>query len=166
MLRSKTTLLLSVIVGLGVGNCSTIPANKTTSPNSGGSQNTERTTGTGDIILSAKLPSTRDKWLWPFASTSPWNMPVGSNARYTPANLQKAQWAGADVEYLYKTKADDPVRSVYVPGTWGPGRCTGTTSQGTLQIADNIIVPDATKNRTPNNPVSYTHLTLPTIYSV
>jgi hypothetical protein len=155
LLRSKTTLLLSVLVGIGVGNCSTIPANKTISPNSNASQKAERTTGTGDIILSAKLPSTRDKWLWPFASTSPWNMPIGSNARYSPANLEKAAWVSADVEYLYKSKAEDPVRSVYVPGTWGPGRCTGTMPQGTLQIADNVIVPDATENRTPNNPAAF-----------
>lgn len=127
LLRSKTTLVLSVIVGISVGNCSTMPATKTT----------------------------RDKWLWPFASTSPWNMPIGSDARYTPANLRKAQWVGADVEYLYKTKADDPVRSVYVPGTWGPGRCTGTMAQGKLQVPDNLIVPDATQNSTPNNPGAF-----------
>lgn len=127
LLRSKTALVLSVIVGISVGNCSTIPAAKTT----------------------------RDKWLWPFASTSPWNMPIGSDARYTPANLQKAAWVSADEEYFYKAKADDPVRSVYVPGTWGPGRCTGTTPQGKLQVPDNLIVPDATETSTPNNPAAF-----------
>lgn len=155
LVLSKTALAISVIVGLGVGNCSTIPADKTTRANSGSSENADSTTGTGDAIISAKLPSTRDKWLWPFASTSPWNMPIGSDARYTPANIQKAQWAAADEEYFYKSKADDPVRSVYVPGTWGPGRCTGTTPQGTLQVPDNLIVSDATKTSTPNNPAAF-----------
>jgi hypothetical protein len=147
LLRSKTTLALSVIVGIGVGNCSTVPANKTTNPNSN--------TGTGDTILTAKAPSTRDKWLWPFASTSPWNMPIGSDARYVPANLQQESWSSADVEYLYRIKDSDPVRSVYMPGAWGPGRCTGTTSQGTLQFPDNVIVPDATQNSNPNNPAAF-----------
>lgn len=155
LLRSKTALALSILVGFGVGNCATIPTDKTASTNNGSSQNPNSTTSTGDTILSAKLSSGRDKWLWPFASTSPWNMPIGSNARYSPANLEKAPWVSADVEYLYKSKAEDPVRSVYVPGTWGPGRCTGTMPQGTLQIADNIIVPDATEYKTPNNPAAF-----------
>lgn len=155
LLPSKSAFVVSVLVGLGVGNCSTIPVNKTISPNSGSSQNANTTTGTGETLLSAKPPSTRDKWLWPFASTSPWNMPIGSSARYSPANLEKLPWVSADVEYLYKSKAEDPVRSIYVPGTWGPGRCTGTMPQGTIQIADNIIVPDATQNKTPNNPAAF-----------
>jgi len=82
-------------------------------------------------------------------------MPIGSDAHFTPANIQKAHWVGADVEYLYQSKADDPARLVYVPGTWGPGRCTGTRPQGTLQIPDNLLVPDATKNSTPNNPAAF-----------
>jgi hypothetical protein len=128
LLRSKTTFLLSVIVGgISIGSCSTTLAGKTT----------------------------RDKWLWPFSSASPWNMPIGSGAQYTPTNFQKAEWVGADVEFLYKTKAEDPSRSVYVPGNWGPGRCTGTVSQGKLQLPDNLIVPDATQSHTPNNPAAF-----------
>lgn len=51
---------------------------------------------------------TRDKFLWYFSSTSPWNMPIGSGAIYIPANIQKAQSAGADLEYLFKLKEGDP----------------------------------------------------------
>ncbi|MUL38745.1 hypothetical protein BWI75_21070 [Gloeocapsopsis sp. AAB1 = 1H9] len=82
-------------------------------------------------------------------------MPIGSNVRYVPANIQKAEWVLADVEYLYKLKANNPIRSVYVPGAWGPGRCTGTLAQGTLPLPDNLIVPDATKYSTPNNPAAF-----------
>jgi hypothetical protein len=78
-------------------------------------------------------------------------MPIGSGARYKPANIQQAYWAGADQEYFYKVKASDPLRQVFAPGAWGPGRCTGTLPQGTLRIPDNLIVPDATNTDTPNN---------------
>ncbi|MBD2778468.1 hypothetical protein [Iningainema tapete] len=97
---------------------------------------------------------TRDKFLWPFASTSPWNMPIGSDARYIAANIEKAQYAGADLEFFYKLKQSDPERPVYAPGAWGEGRCNGTQSMGiSLPFPDNIIVPDATKVpfSTPNN---------------
>jgi hypothetical protein len=106
------------------------------------------------IAQATTVPKTRDKWLWPFASTSIWNMPIGSGAVYTPANIQKASYAAADREYFYKVKASDPLRPVYSPGSWGPGRCTGTQSMGiSLPIPDNLIVPDATSNpySTPNN---------------
>ncbi|WP_289500767.1 hypothetical protein [Gloeocapsopsis sp. IPPAS B-1203] len=146
---SKSALVLSITVGIGVGNYSTIAANKTANFNSN--------IGTSDstILATNKLRPTRNKWLWPFASTSPWNMPIGSNARYVPANIQKAEWVSADVEYLYKLKADNPVRSVYIPGAWGPGRCTGTSPQGTLQLPDDLIVPDATRYSTPNNAAAF-----------
>ncbi|WP_439566119.1 hypothetical protein [Gloeocapsopsis crepidinum] len=149
LLPSKTALVLSMAVGIGVGNYSTIAANKTA--------NFNRNSGTSDntILATNKLRPTRDKWLWPFASTSPWNMPIGSNARYVPANIQKAEWAVADVEYFYKIQANDPLRSVYVPGAWGSGRCTGTISQGKLPVPDNLIVPDAGKYSTPNNPAAF-----------
>ncbi|MBW4596413.1 MAG: hypothetical protein KME46_26785 [Brasilonema angustatum HA4187-MV1] len=102
--------------------------------------------------------STRDKFLWPFASTSPWNMPIGSSANYIPANIGKAGYAAADKEYLFKLKDSDPWRQVYAPGAWGEGRCKGTTSMNTwLAIPDDLIVPDATSNpySTPNNPSAF-----------
>ncbi|MEN9518929.1 MAG: hypothetical protein RLZZ381_1517 [Cyanobacteriota bacterium] len=96
----------------------------------------------------------RDKWLQPFASNSIWNMPIGSEAVYQPANLQPAGYLSADREYFYRLKADDPQRPVYGPGNFGPGRCTGTESMEiSLPIPDDLIVPDATSEpySTPNN---------------
>lgn len=108
----------------------------------------------GNIATLSKTP-TRDKFLWPFSSTSPWNMPIGSDARYVPANFQKAAYAGADQEYFFKLKQGDPMRQLYEPGAWGEGRCTGTKLVGIspLPIPDNLVVPDATSNpnSTPNN---------------
>ncbi|MEC4818807.1 MAG: hypothetical protein SAK29_36865 [Scytonema sp. PMC 1069.18] len=114
---------------------------------------------TATLLLScvqtpSQTTSTRDKFLWPFASTSIWNMPIGSDADYIPANIGKAGHAEVDREYFFKLKDGDPLRPVYGPGAWGEGRCTGTQSMGiSLPIPDNLIVPDATKEpySTPNN---------------
>ena len=102
-------------------------------------------------VVQARLAETRDPWLWPFAATSPWNMPIGSGAQYAPANLQSESHSTVDVDLLYRVPAGAPVRNVYAPGAWGPGRCTGTNPQGTLPIPDDLIVPDATSTSTPNN---------------
>ncbi len=107
-----------------------------------------------DQIKVTAISSGRDKWLWPFASTSIWNMPIGSGAVYTPANIQSVPFVGADQEYFYKLNASDPLRPVYGPGSFGPGRCTGTQSVNiSLPVPDNLIVPDATSTpySTPNN---------------
>ena len=98
-------------------------------------------------------PTTRNKFLWPFSPTSPWNMPIGSDALYLPANFQKAGYAGADEEYLIWLKDGDPLRQLYQPGAWGEGRCTGTQPVGIapLPIRDDYIVADAQPGNTPNN---------------
>ncbi|MDY6899491.1 MAG: hypothetical protein SWZ49_15630, partial [Cyanobacteriota bacterium] len=96
----------------------------------------------------------RDKFLQPFLSTSIWNMPIGSDAHYIKANIDKARLATADEEYFFKLGDGYPYRPVYAPGAWGIGRCTGTRYMDiALPIPDDLIVPDATKEpfRTPNN---------------
>jgi len=103
-------------------------------------------------VATPNQPLTRDKYLWPFSSTSIWNMPIGSGARYKPAYIQKAYWAGADTIHLYKLKSSDPLRPVYEPGSWEV-RCSGTkkTSISYLPIPDSLIVTDTVKTFTPNN---------------
>jgi hypothetical protein len=96
----------------------------------------------------------RDKFLQPFLSTSIWNMPIGSDARYAKANIGKSNQAAADEEYFFQLKDKYPKRAVYAPGAWGEGRCTGKKYMDIdIPIPDNLIVPDATKKpfRTPNN---------------
>ncbi|MEO1378380.1 MAG: hypothetical protein AAFW70_29750 [Cyanobacteria bacterium J06635_10] len=107
----------------------------------------------GCPITLSKTP-TRDKFSWPFLSTSIWNMPVGSNARYVKANIGKSKQAAADEEYFFQLKDKYPWRAVYAPGAWGEGRCTGTKYMDiALPIPDDLIIPDATKkpHYTPNN---------------
>ncbi len=84
-------------------------------------------------------------------------MPIGSGAQYKPAGIQAAQYVLADQEYFYKLNANDPMRTVYAPGSW-TDRDSGTQSQGiSLPIPDNLIVPDATLNpySTPNNAAAF-----------
>ncbi len=97
---------------------------------------------------------TRNKFLQPFLSTSIWNMPIGSDAVYVKANIGKSKYATADEEYFFWLKDKYPHRSVYAPGAWGEGRCTGKKYMDIdIPIPDNLIIPDATKKpfRTPNN---------------
>jgi hypothetical protein len=107
---------------------------------------------------SQDFPKSRDPWLQPFSKCSIWNMPIGSDAEYVPANIAKAAFFGADREYLYKLKDGDPMRQVLAPGSFGTGRCTGTQSmQFSLPVPDNLIVPDATSQpySTPNNAAAF-----------
>ncbi len=64
----------------------------------------------------------RDKFLQRFLSTSIWNMPIGSNARYVKANIGKSKRAAADEEYFFQLKELFPYRRVYAPGAWGEGK--------------------------------------------
>lgn len=106
-----------------------------------------------NAIASSQTPTTRDPWLWPFSTTSIWNMPIGSGAKYVAANIQKVGWFAVDREYFYQLKDSDPLRPVYSPGSWTQ-RCSGTNSMNiSLPVPDSLIIPDATVNpySTPNN---------------
>ncbi len=92
---------------------------------------------------------TRDKYTWPFASTSIWNMPIGSNAIYLPANLPVAQHFGIDEEWHIKVAAGDPVRDIFEPTSWG-NRWPGGKKLGEMQVPDQLIIPDANPPHTPN----------------
>lgn len=78
-------------------------------------------------------------------------MPIGSEARYKPANIGPALRITADREYIFKLKADDPQQPIYKYGNWRK-RCSGKKRpMGTLPIPDDLIIPDARKDYTPNN---------------
>ncbi|HKY90911.1 MAG TPA: hypothetical protein VJM11_07715 [Nevskiaceae bacterium] len=64
----------------------------------------------------------RDPWLWPFASDSPWNTPIGSGAQYAgdndPITLDVIEGgdeikAGKFSHPIYLAKEGDPIRSIY-----------------------------------------------------
>ncbi|NBD32138.1 MAG: hypothetical protein GVY17_03995 [Cyanobacteria bacterium] len=109
---------------------------------------------------SIPFPETREAWEWPFSAESIWNLPLGNNAVYEPANLKTGKATKADVELLYQVSENDPLTRLYAPGSW-TNRCSGTNSP-TGNPADEIyirfpedeIVGDANPPHTPNNTTS------------
>lgn len=100
----------------------------------------------------------RDKHQWPFSPESIWNMPIGSQAQYVPANISKAQWITPEVNYYIVTSNNDPLVSWYVTQNWGVGRCQlGGTNLGQINVPHDLVVPDATSTNTPNNAVAFLH---------
>ncbi|NMG11836.1 hypothetical protein [Brasilonema sp. UFV-L1] len=102
----------------------------------------------------------RDKYTQPFACDSIWNMPIGSNAQYVDAYIGSTG-VGVDTDWFIITQDSDPAVPTYMPGSWGPGRCTGTQVQQQaqwhpeageqLKVPENLIIEDAKANSTPNN---------------
>jgi hypothetical protein len=122
------------------------------------SRKTRWVLGSAGVILlaagsGAEAQNTRDPWLWPFASDSIWNTPIGSNANYQPAGFQDAGGSGTDKEYFIKTTTSDPYRTVYYPGP-NTDRDSGTTVSwlGSMRVPDNLYIADSTTNPyyTPN----------------
>ncbi|MGB5963092.1 MAG: hypothetical protein WBG73_20820 [Coleofasciculaceae cyanobacterium] len=100
----------------------------------------------------------RDKHQWPFSPESIWNMPIGSQAQYVPANIDKAQWITPEVNYYIVTSNNDPLVSWYVTQNWGVGRCElGGTHLEQINVPRDLIVPDATSTNTPNNAAAFLH---------
>ena len=91
-----------------------------------------------------------DHWLWPFAANSIWNMPLGSEAQYVPAEIGKAARVDVDDEMLYRVGPGAPTRPVFAPKAWDH-RERGTVRLGDVRIPDDLLVPDAWKGYTPNN---------------
>ncbi len=96
--------------------------------------------------------ATRDPLSWPFATTSIWNMPIGSNAHYVNAVIGSRGF-GTDIDHFVVTSASDPLVPTYMPPTFLQGRCNGTTPQQQAQwhpeaaqplhVPANLIIPDA-----------------------
>ncbi|NEN94537.1 MAG: hypothetical protein F6K50_03045 [Moorea sp. SIO3I7] len=130
-------LLLLVTIAISIGLANYLPPNNL-------------------MYAKSSTPTTRDPWLWPFSQDSIWNMPIGSHAKYKPANLPRSARSSVDVDLLFIIPAGSPLQPLYNPGSWTK-RCSGQTSYENLSIPipDDLIVPDAintpTKYSTPNN---------------
>ena len=86
------------------------------------------------------LPGTRDKLLWPFASTSIWNMPIGSNAAYVAANIDFSGWAAENAMPIMAPAA--PLRTLFHNSSWWPGTaCNATGATQQVPVPDGYIVP-------------------------
>jgi hypothetical protein len=86
----------------------------------------------------------RNKYKWPFASDSIWNMPIGAGARYVPAGIAVATAMGMTVdEDVIVQRADAPLQPVVVNDAgWDSGktRC-GSLQPGHLVYPDGVPVP-------------------------
>ena len=99
------------------------------------------------VTLHAESP--RDPWLRPFASTSIWNMPIGSEARYVPAGLTPPPGFSVDEVILLRVAPDAPERQLFAPASW-ERRVGGTMHLPSVRINDQDTVPDARQYWTPN----------------
>ncbi len=95
-------------------------------------------------ILPAQSDTVRNPVAQPFFATSIWNMPIGSEAVYKPANLRASEYVGADIVHVLRLDADNPSQRVVGHGTFGPGRCDSVVAINmTLNVPDGWLVPDA-----------------------
>ncbi len=93
----------------------------------------------------------RDPLLWPFSSDSIWNMPIGSDAIYEPANFKPlSAGVGVDVDYFFVSEQSDPEVDIYAPASWCP-RAGGDRQDGRLYLGDDVLIPDCDPPHTPNN---------------
>ncbi|MDD5567295.1 MAG: hypothetical protein PHH01_03825 [Patescibacteria group bacterium] len=89
-----------------------------------------------------KHEPTRDKYQWPYASDSPWNTPIGSQAVYVPAGLQPSLWIDIDKDYIYFNGRERPL---YANNGW-PATCEGDEFLTNVYIADGEYIPCDGKN--------------------
>lgn len=68
------------------------------------------------VSYSVAAAGTRNALNWPFASTSLWNMPIGSGARYVAAGLYFTATPNS-TEYWYPLPQSDHERIVLTPGS-------------------------------------------------
>ncbi|MDJ1180306.1 hypothetical protein PJF56_15690 [Roseofilum sp. BLCC_M91] len=105
---------------------------------------------------SSSVPKLRDKHHQPFSSESIWNMPIGADAQYSGAGLGQAKRFSPEINYYIVTQETDPQVPWYFPQNWGVGRCElGGRQLGKIHVRADLIVPDATENKTPNNAAAF-----------
>jgi hypothetical protein len=91
----------------------------------------------------------RYKWEQPFASTSIWNMPIGSNSEYVAANLPASYYFGVDEEWHIRLTRSEPLCNIYSPSSWNE-RWPGDLYLGQMPVPDTLVIPDASGSSTPN----------------
>jgi len=98
-------------------------------------------------------PATRDALEWPFASTSIWNMPIGSGAIYVPANLSANFGNGAGMPQVdderIVLKPTAPLTAInYSSAGWsGADRCPATGGLlVSVPMPTDYIVPNGNAN--------------------
>eukprot|EP01113_Clastostelium_recurvatum_P004726 TRINITY_DN12081_c0_g2_i1.p1 TRINITY_DN12081_c0_g2~~TRINITY_DN12081_c0_g2_i1.p1 ORF type:complete len:375 (-),score=80.44 TRINITY_DN12081_c0_g2_i1:175-1299(-) len=99
----------------------------------------------------------RDVTLWPFASWSIWNLPIGKDAKYVPGHIKQARSTGMttdpDILILDATSSSSPLTPIYYnsDGWTGKSRCS---IEGKVlfsaPLPSSYIIPGAQGSNTPN----------------
>ncbi len=95
------------------------------------------------LIKNQYKTEARDPYLWPFAQNSIWNMPIGSNATYTPANLEMPTkgMLTLDEDYIVLTPDAPDMKIYWCSVRWGEGdRCTPNQP---LNLQANMPIPQS-----------------------
>ncbi len=102
------------------------------------------------------LNSTRNKHKQPFSRDSIWNLPLRLDAEYEPTNLGEAYDISPEINYYIVTQKNDPIVNWYRLKNWGVGRCErGGKLLGKIPVPQDLIIPDATETKTPNNAAAF-----------
>jgi hypothetical protein len=88
------------------------------------------------------FPSERDPLRWPFAADSIWNTPIGSEARYVPANIPPHARLGPEEEIIILTPAAPAVNLVEHKGGWNKARKRADAITGRI-LETNVPIPFA-----------------------
>jgi hypothetical protein len=108
--------------------------------------------GPVDWTANTAVVPQRDPFVQPFTSTSIWNMPIGSGAQYTPANLVPASLKTlvSDQHIIVMKPAAPPTALNESTAGWtGADRCVATGPFPTpvsAPIPDSFVVPSSTMN--------------------
>ena len=106
------------------------------------------------VPTDSTITERRDPYKWPFASTSIWNMPIGSDAEYVHARLEPADGMTVDEDYIVMTP-DAPLMEIKKSTAgWSltESRCESTgEALFNAPIPQHFIVsPDTWDGQTPN----------------
>jgi hypothetical protein len=117
--------------------------------------------GVCSVAFSAAFPTSRDPLKWPFASTSIWNMPIGSNAVYQPAGITYRNeydncglgthptWLYQDEDIVIQTPTAPMTKIYYNAVGWNGGQDRCAVQGALLQTAPvpaDYVVPNTTCN--------------------
>jgi hypothetical protein len=106
-------------------------------------------------VAPAAAATKRDPLKQPFASTSIWNMPIGSNAQYVAANIsgnpgnnQYAGMPGIDDEKIFMTPTAPLTNLNTNTAAWsGKNRCSATGGLLVkVPMPSNYVIPNSTQN--------------------
>lgn len=103
------------------------------------------------------FPTERDAYQWPFASSSIWNMPIGTDAQYVHAKIEQAESRGLTIdEDLIVLTPNAPTVDIFTSSAGWSREKSRCDADGGLPFSaplppDFIVSPDTWDGATPNS---------------